>query len=146
MEPSEESIALLARMSAKPGVQSTLILSRTDGAIVRADGLLALKRRRASSSAADSSAGGLNDSPSRNFHTPSKSNGTGGARDSAILSGPRRDDEAGGKQTGEEVARAVWKYVKATEGLVTDLDEEDEVKLLRVRTRKNELVVVPSKI
>jgi hypothetical protein len=53
------------------------------------------------------------------------------------------DDEDGG-QTGEDVARTVWRFVQAAGVLVGELDDEDELRLLRVRTRKNELVVVPS--
>jgi hypothetical protein len=33
--------------------------------------------------------------------------------------------------------------LKAAGSLVDDLDKEDEVKLLRLRTKKNELVIVP---
>ncbi|KAF2669010.1 hypothetical protein BT63DRAFT_454986 [Microthyrium microscopicum] len=142
MEPSDESLGLLARMSAKPGVQSTLVLSRTDGAILRADGLLALRRKRASSTAADAAT--ISTSPVRTFTSPAKSTATNGS-DSLRNSGAfaTEDGEAEGQQTGEDVAKAVWKYVKATEGLVEDLDVEDEVRLLRVRTKKSELVVVP---
>ena len=37
--PSPETDTLLARLAARPGVQATLILSRTTGAIVRSSGL-----------------------------------------------------------------------------------------------------------
>ena len=37
----------------------------------------------------------------------------------------------------------VWSFLTAAGSLVDDLDEEDEVKLLRVRTKKIELVIVP---
>lgn len=43
----------------------------------------------------------------------------------------------------EEVARMVWAFVGAAGTMVEGLDAEDEVKLLRLRTRKNELVIVP---
>lgn len=49
-----------------------------------------------------------------------------------------------GAQTAEDVARLVWNFVSAAGSLVTGLDgSEGEVRLLRVRTRKNELVIVP---
>jgi hypothetical protein len=37
----------------------------------------------------------------------------------------------------------VWSFLTAAGTLVDELDKEDEVKLLRLRTRKNELVIVP---
>jgi dynein light chain roadblock-type len=37
----------------------------------------------------------------------------------------------------------VWSFIKAAGSLVEGLDREDEVKLLRLRTKKNELVIVP---
>jgi hypothetical protein len=37
----------------------------------------------------------------------------------------------------------VWSFLKAAGNLVDELDSEDEVKLLRLRTKKNELVIVP---
>ncbi len=43
----------------------------------------------------------------------------------------------------EEVARMVWNFVGAASGLVTGLDGEDDAKLLRLRTKKMELVIVP---
>jgi dynein light chain roadblock-type len=129
MEPTDESLALLSRLSSKPGVQSTLVLSRTDGAIIRSEGLLA--RNRKQTDATDDTTPHVNGSK-RDSSGP----GIGGVDDSANTSTTK---------TGEDIARAVWKYVQATEGLVEDMDTEDELRLLRVRTKKNELVVVPSK-
>src|ERR1700753_1650048 len=130
MEPSDESLALLARLGSKPGVQSTLVLSRADGAIVRSEGLLARSRKRSDSS------------------TDATQRVNGSKRDSIGPSTARTEDgaENSNTKTGEDIARAVWKYVQATEGLVEDMDDEDELRLLRVRTKKNELVVVPSKL
>jgi len=132
MEPSDESLSLLARMAAKPGVQSTFILSRADGAILRADNISALqKRRRADSSS--NTADALQEKSGRP-HSLSVSNGDG-------------DKEADkSSKSGEEVARIVWRFMKATEGTIEELDDEDEVRLLRVRTKKNEIVIVPSEL
>jgi dynein light chain roadblock-type len=129
MDPPEESLALLARLSSKPGVQSTLVLARTDGAIIRSEGLLARSRKGLESSA---EAGSQVNGSNRDSVGP----GMGRVQDST---------EDSTTKTGEDIARAVWKYVQATEGLVEDMDDEDELRLLRVRTKKNELVVVPSK-
>ncbi|KAI9828599.1 MAG: hypothetical protein M1826_005981 [Phylliscum demangeonii] len=74
----EDTDQLLARLSQKAGVQSTLVLARDTGAIV------------------------------------------------------------------QEVARMVWTFIGAAAGLATGLDEHDELKLLRLRTKKVELVIVPA--
>jgi hypothetical protein len=37
----------------------------------------------------------------------------------------------------------VWNFLGAAGTLVDGLDKDDEVKLLRLRTKKNELVIVP---
>jgi hypothetical protein len=46
-------------------------------------------------------------------------------------------------QSAEDVASVVWSFLSAAGTLVDRLDKEDEVKLLRLRTKKNELVIVP---
>ena len=43
----------------------------------------------------------------------------------------------------EDVARMVFSFVSAAGALVEDMDPEDDLKLLRLRTRKNEIVIVP---
>jgi hypothetical protein len=48
-----------------------------------------------------------------------------------------------GIQSAEEVASKVWTFLGAAGSMVDGLDPEDEVKLLRLRTKKNELVIVP---
>ncbi|KAG7116410.1 hypothetical protein HYQ45_015843 [Verticillium longisporum] len=40
-------------------------------------------------------------------------------------------------------AAKVWAWVNASGSLVEELDAEDELKLLRLRTKKQELVIVP---
>jgi hypothetical protein len=39
----------------------------------------------------------------------------------------------------------VWSFLTAAGSLVDELDKDDEVKLLRLRTKKNELVIVPGR-
>lgn len=49
-----------------------------------------------------------------------------------------------GIRRAEAVARAVMSFLDAAGSLVQDLmDDDDGVKLLRLRTRQNELVIVP---
>lgn len=142
MEPSDESLSLLARMSAKPGVQSTLILSRVDGAILRADNISALQKRRRK----DSNTNGQGTkNPGRDTLHGTLDRDTNSGRPHSLSTSNGDGDEADKtKQSGEDVARIVWRFMKATEGIIEELDEEDEVKLLRVRTKRNEIVIVPS--
>lgn len=112
--PSEETSALLARLSQRPGVQSTLILSRDTGAIVRSTGLITAE-----------------DIAEEGDSVP---NGT------ADVDGKKKK----GTRNADDVARLVWNFVKSAGEMTEELNgESDEVKLLRLRTKKNELVVVP---
>ncbi|KAF8540074.1 hypothetical protein BDD12DRAFT_881186 [Trichophaea hybrida] len=106
---------LLSRLGSKPGVQSVLILLRENGAIIRATG---------------------------------------------AITRPTNPDHP----LAAEYAAAVYKFMKASDTLVEDLDgidggvtggvprekhgdddseERDDIKILRFRTKRRELVVVP---
>ncbi|KAF2202136.1 hypothetical protein GQ43DRAFT_439984 [Delitschia confertaspora ATCC 74209] len=115
---SDETLALLTRLSQKPGVQSTLILSRETGAIVRTSGLV--------SSSSDANP---------NSTLPPSADNT--------VDGYTNGRKESGIHSAEDVARMVWSFLTAAGSLVEELDSEDEVKLLRLRTKKNELVIVP---
>lgn len=113
--PSEETSALLARLATRPGVQSTLILSRESGSIVRSTGLLTADEQDQTS-------------------TAPQTNGT--------VDGETAQKR--GTRNAEEVAKLVWNYVQACSELVDGMNGQgDEVKLTRLRTKKNELVIVP---
>ncbi|KAF2873150.1 hypothetical protein BDV95DRAFT_491032 [Massariosphaeria phaeospora] len=117
MQP-DETLSLLTRLSQKPGVQSTLILARDNGAIVRTSGLISNSTTANPNSTLPASIDtGPEDYPN-------------GRKDSGIHSA-------------EDVASMVWSFLAAAGTLVDGLDKEDEVKLLRLRTKKNELVIVP---
>lgn len=118
--PSEETQNLLARLSQRPGVQSTLILARDTGAIVRASGLI----------------------------TPEEIGEDGTApTNGTYVNGTDGEVKQKGTRKAEEVARLVYKFVKSAGSMIEELNgENDEAKLLRVRTKKNELVVVPGRI
>lgn len=117
--PSEETQSLLARLSQRPGVQSTLIISRDTGAIVQSSGLIT-----ADEIVEDGSA---NVVPNGDY-----ANGT----DAEV--------KKRGTRKAEEVARLVYEFVKSAGSMIVELNgESDEAKLLRLRTKKNELVVVP---
>lgn len=51
-----------------------------------------------------------------------------------------------GIHSAEDVASKVWSFLAAAGSLVEGLYEEDEVKLLRLRTKKNELVIIPGEL
>ncbi|KAF1929375.1 uncharacterized protein M421DRAFT_60881, partial [Didymella exigua CBS 183.55] len=115
----EETLSLLTRLSQKPGVQSTLILSRDTGAIVRTSGLIST-----------SSSANTNGTLPRSSEETLVDNYTNGRTESGI-------------QSAEEVASAVWKFFGAAGSLIDGLDKDDDLRLLRLRTKKNELVIVP---
>ncbi|KAF2434862.1 hypothetical protein EJ08DRAFT_436035 [Tothia fuscella] len=143
-----ETLAQLTRLSQKPGVQSTLLLSRKSGAIVRTSGLISKSS---------------NANP--NSTLPASVDDTEYSSTTSTV-----NSNSSGMQSAEDVARAVFKFVEAAGGLVGGLEGsgEDEgdaeggkggkgrggegmrekdkegVKLLRVRTRRHEFVVVPS--
>jgi dynein light chain roadblock-type len=118
--PSEETQNLLARLSQRPGVQSTLILARDTGAIVRASGLITREEIGDDGTA--------------------PTNG-------AYVNGTEGEIKKKGTRKAEEVAQLVYKFVKSAASMIEELNgENDESKLLRVRTKKNELVVVPGRM
>ncbi|KAF1916974.1 hypothetical protein BDU57DRAFT_539200 [Ampelomyces quisqualis] len=114
----DETLSLLTRLGQKPGVQSTLILSRETGAIVRTSGLIS----KTSAASPNSTLPPSNEASGESY--------TSSRTESGIHSA-------------EDVASLVWSFLKAAGGLVDELDKEDEVKLLRLRTKKNELVIIP---
>lgn len=116
----DETLAHLTRLSQKPGVQSTLILSRESGSIVRTSGLISNS----------SSANPNSTLPASTETTPD--NYTNGKKENSIHSA-------------EDVASKVWAFLTAAGSLVEGMYEDDEVKLLRLRTKKNELVIIPGK-
>jgi hypothetical protein len=115
--PSEETANLLARLSQRPGVQGTLILSRDTGAIVRSSGLITSEDGETEAARPTSS---------------DQTNGTDG------------EVKKKGTRNAEDVARSVWRFVQSAGVMIEELNgDSDEAKLLRIRTKKNELVIVP---
>lgn len=116
--PSEETSALLARLANRPEVQSTLILARDNGAIVRSSGLVTVEDETEPPSAPPAvQVNGTADGESK------RKNGT---------------------RKAEEIARLVWAFMQGCGQLVEGMNGDgDELKLLRLRTKKNELVIVP---
>ena len=64
--------------------------------------------------------------------------------DGTYVNGTDGEAKKKGTRNAEDVARLVYGFVKSAGGMIEQLNgENDEAKLLRVRTKKNELVVVP---
>ena len=121
----------LSRLASKPGVQSTLILSKSDGSIIRSTGLLA---STASSTAQDLSPGNgtIHEFPAEPVNS---------VRNRRDFPGDTGDDQKG--SNAEDVARMVFAFAAEAKAFTEGMDKSDEVKLLRLRTRKNEIVIVP---
>ena len=121
----------LKRLASKPGVQSTLILSRSDGSIIHSTGLLA---SASSSTSRDPSSW---NSTSRTFNGESVDTIRGGSD----IPGNSGDEQEG--NGAEEIARMAFAFAAEASTFTESMDKSDEVKLLRLRTRKNEIVIVP---
>ncbi|CAM1501744.1 Fc.00g037280.m01.CDS01 [Cosmosporella sp. VM-42] len=105
----------LSRLSKKPGVKASIVLDRATGAILRTSGQVdALQTSK--SRTASTAASFSNEVPAAE---ESESRGV------------------------EQFAAMVWNFVNNSGNLVQELDTEDEVRLLRLRTKKQELVIVP---
>lgn len=112
-----------SRLASKPGVEYTLILSKTDGAIIRSS------RHSGSARAPALSVSDLE-------------NG-GDERHKSMTNYDTDTTETPAAKSVEDVATMVFAFVSSAGVLVEDMDPEDDLKLLRLRTRKNELIIVP---
>ncbi|CAG9940826.1 unnamed protein product [Clonostachys rosea f. rosea IK726] len=105
----------LDRLSRKPGVKASIVLDRATGSIIKTSGdLSALQNAKSRTESATASF-----SSEANAAEESQSRGL------------------------EEFAALIWNYVNSSGQLVQELDGEDELKLLRLRTKKQEIVIVP---
>ncbi|KAJ5213793.1 hypothetical protein N7449_000962 [Penicillium cf. viridicatum] len=166
--------ALLSHLTSRPGVQSTLILSRKDGSIIQRTGQLAQMTEENGSSRTAQITPSTTDPNPLSAAQPTDSSPT-----SPTVSQPYQPSQA------ETLAAHIFAYVSSAEALgvslsrptltaqrpsdshwdVTydhgnetgttreedrdgedvDRDEGGEVKLLRMRTKKHEIVVVPDR-
>ena len=101
-----------------------MILSKSDGSVIQSTGLLAAADRSALQGAQ-----ATGDGTSVEHRT-----------DEEVADGTRG---VGRGNTAESVARMVFAYVNAAKEFADGLSGADEVKLLRMRTSKNEIVIVP---
>ena len=121
----------LSHLASKPGVQSTLILSKSDGSIIRSTGLLAATP---SSSSQDLSVGNgtSHDGPAEPVNA---------VRNGIDYPGSSKNDRK--DNNAEDIAQMVFTFVAGAKAFTEGMDKSDEVRLLRLRTRKNEIVIVP---
>jgi len=176
--------ALLSHLSSRPGVQSTLILSRKDGSIIQSTGLLAQTHssqpsRNAVASAEipmpspsePASSSNPHDAPSlpdlvsfanQQPYRPSQAEALAAHIHSFVLNASAlsvslshppsttiAEDGYHGRSSnvnGEDgVGKGAVDEDVEKEAEIRDKEEGDEVKLLRLRTKKHEIVVVPDR-
>jgi len=124
----------LSRVSKKAGVKATMILDRATGAILKTSGQVSAIRTTKSSQS--NGANGANGTSGVAGSFSSDPGAASAESVSATVASPET-------QGAEELAAIVWNFVGTAGGLVEELDTEDELKLLRLRTKKQELVIVP---
>ncbi|KAG6006610.1 hypothetical protein E4U21_006832 [Claviceps maximensis] len=105
----------LGRLATKPGVRASIVLDRASGAIIKTSGELSFLR-------------------------------TAKARDettAASFSNEAPAAETSESQGVDDFAAMIWNYVNTSAQLVQNMDKEDALRLLRLRTKKQEIVIVP---
>ncbi|RYP66817.1 hypothetical protein DL771_007615 [Monosporascus sp. 5C6A] len=150
----------LHRLSKKPGVKAWLMLDRSTGAVLKTNGQIA-SVRPARSTTTNSG----NDSSNNNNNSNGSSNGNNNPSSAATIAAVATTSAAtagittvaGGSsfstdvsansnneaQAAQELAALVWGFLSSAGSLVDEVDAEDELKLLRLRTKKQEVVIVP---
>ncbi|KYK59929.1 Dynein light chain-related protein [Drechmeria coniospora] len=105
----------LGRLSKKPGVRASIVLDRASGAILKISGDVSALRTAKSRDAA-TAASFSNEAPAA---------------------------EESESQGVEDFAAMIWAFVNSSALLVQEVDGDDEMRLLRLRTKKQEIVIVP---
>ncbi|KKA28940.1 hypothetical protein TD95_004667 [Thielaviopsis punctulata] len=113
----------LARLSKKPGVKATIVLDRTNGAVMKTSGNISSLR------------------PVKVRSEPRPASPTTPTPVSGTFSIPTAHEIE--MKGAEDYAALVWAFVKTAGALVDDLEADDEMRLLRLRTKRQELVIVP---
>ncbi|KAL8647983.1 MAG: hypothetical protein Q9226_006202 [Calogaya cf. arnoldii] len=122
----------LARLAAKPGVRSTLVLSSSDGSIIKSTGLLADSAISSSPKPSLVGSGSDQDGKSSSITLVTSSS------DNIYEGGEGRTKSA------QHVAEMVFNFVAAAQDFAEGMERGDDAKLLRMRTRKQEIVIVPA--
>ncbi|CAK7270270.1 hypothetical protein SEPCBS119000_004003 [Sporothrix epigloea] len=136
----------LGRLAKKAGVKATILLNRATGSILKMEGQIASIRTAAGESS--SSNGTVKDASDPTMDDGSTGTSgliAGGFANDSLPNGLSGGDGGPVDETkgARELAGLVWNYVKISGDLVSAIDTEDELRLLRLRTKKQEIVVVP---
>ncbi|KUJ23434.1 uncharacterized protein LY89DRAFT_777183 [Mollisia scopiformis] len=132
--PSDIVSDTLQRLSAKAGVLATLAIDRKSSSLLSYKGTLNLLFSSTSTlnvSAAAARTTGTSASVTATSPPPTAAaadSGTGSVTDEEKIN---------------DFVQMIWRYVNGTEQMIQGMDEEDDLKLLRLRTKKHELVIVP---
>ncbi|KAH8662197.1 hypothetical protein BX600DRAFT_513058 [Xylariales sp. PMI_506] len=110
----------LHRLSKKPGVKGWIMLDRTSGAVLKTSGQIATIR------------------PPKSVSNTAPPTPTGGSFTSDVNTDTNNESQAS-----QELGSMVWSFLSTAGSLVQEMDTEDELKLLRLRTKNQELVIVP---
>lgn len=167
--------ALLSHLTSRPGVQSTLILARKDGSIIQSTGLLAVQEPSTSrqtppaSSTTETNPLAQSVEPSPASPAPFTSHSTYQPSQAEALAAHIFNFVSSASALGISLSKPITRqsgdapnssgldgaYGNYANGIrnsqeereadTGDRDEDDEVKLLRMRTKKHEIVVVPDK-
>jgi len=132
----------LGRLSKKPGVKAAIVLDRASGTILKTTGQVGTIRKPKPTGSSTES--------------PSPAPAAGAFSGEGDASNSNQNQDVG------EVAALVWNFVNTAGGLVEELDAEvccaaenccdptrgadllqDEMRLLRLRTKRQEFVIVP---
>ncbi|KAI2604797.1 uncharacterized protein GGS25DRAFT_524288 [Hypoxylon fragiforme] len=111
---------MLHRLSKKPGVKAWLMLDRTNGSVLKTNGQISMIR------------------PARSISKASLPSPTGGSFSTDVNMNTNNETQAA-----QELASMIWSFLSTAGSLVDEIDSEDELKLLRLRTKKQEFVIVP---
>ncbi|KAF8853160.1 hypothetical protein BDZ45DRAFT_658388 [Acephala macrosclerotiorum] len=136
--PSPMVADTMERLSSKAGVLATLAIDRTSSTLLSFKGtlstLLVSSQGTASAPNANSVAvrSPTTTGPASTITAASNGNSVG---DAVSISSA--------EQGIDEFVRMIWGYVNTTGQLVADMDPDDDLKLLRLRTKKHELVIFP---
>ncbi|KAI2639399.1 hypothetical protein GGS21DRAFT_428573 [Xylaria nigripes] len=124
IESMEEA---LHRLSKKPGVKAWLMLDRVNGSVLKTSGQIAAVRPAK-----------LPANTNTNGVSPALPTSTGGSFSTDVQTNTNNETLAA-----QELAGIVWNFLSLAGSLVEEIDTEDELKLLRLRTKKQEFVIVP---
>jgi dynein light chain roadblock-type len=137
----------LQRLSNKEGVKAALVLDRMTGAVLTTTGDIASLMPMDTQARADADdvggggGGGGTTSEASNATAPKEEH------EPMTVLGPSVDgslqDQMSGSNDIELFASIVWQFLAVAGTVITKMDSEDELRLLRLRSKKQEIVVVP---